>query len=40
MEQGGHVYILGSNTGTLYIGVTSGLYTRINPPAPLNIPSF
>ena len=29
LELGGHVYILGSNTGTLYIGVTSGLYTRI-----------
>ena len=29
MEKGGHVYILGSETGTLYIGVTSGLYVRI-----------
>jgi putative endonuclease len=29
MERGGHVYILGSSTGTLYIGVTSGLYTRV-----------
>ena len=29
LEQGGHVYILGSDTGTLYIGVTSGLYIRI-----------
>jgi putative endonuclease len=25
----GYVYILGSPTGTLYIGVTSDLYTRI-----------
>ena len=32
LEQGGHVYILGSNTGTLY--------TRINPPAPRKSPSF
>ena len=29
MERGGHVYILGSLTGTLYIGVTSGLYLRV-----------
>ena len=29
MLKGGHVYILGSATGTLYIGVTSGLYRRI-----------
>jgi putative endonuclease len=29
METGGHVYILGSTTGTLYIGMTSGLYTRV-----------
>ena len=28
MEKGGHVYILGSDTGTLYIGVTSGIYNR------------
>jgi putative endonuclease len=27
--QGGHSYILGSTTGTLYIGVTSNLYARI-----------
>lgn len=26
----GYVYILGSATGTLYIGVTSDLYTRIS----------
>jgi predicted GIY-YIG superfamily endonuclease len=26
---GGHIYILGSHTGTLYIGVTSNLYLRI-----------
>jgi putative endonuclease len=25
----GYTYILGSHTGTLYIGVTSDLYTRI-----------
>jgi putative endonuclease len=25
----GHVYILGSTTGTLYIGVTSELYLRV-----------
>ena len=29
MTKGGHVYILGSTTGTLYLGVTSGLYTRV-----------
>jgi putative endonuclease len=29
MEKGGHVYILGSESGTLYIGVTSGLYNRV-----------
>ena len=29
MEKGGHVYILGSTTGTLYIGVTSDLHSRI-----------
>ena len=28
---GGYVYILGSNTGTLYIGVTSNLYVRLMP---------
>ena len=26
---GGHIYILGSHTGTLYIGVTSDLYLRV-----------
>ena len=26
---GGHIYILGSHTGTLYIGVTSNLYLRV-----------
>jgi putative endonuclease len=26
---GGYVYILGSHTGTLYIGVTSNLYLRV-----------
>ncbi len=26
---GGYVYILGSSTGTLYVGVTSDLYVRI-----------
>ena len=26
---GGYVYILGSSTGTLYIGVTSDIYLRI-----------
>jgi putative endonuclease len=26
---GGYIYILGSNTGTLYIGVTSNLYQRV-----------
>ncbi len=26
---GGHIYILGSPTGTLYIGVTSNLYLRV-----------
>jgi predicted GIY-YIG superfamily endonuclease len=26
---GGHIYILGSHTGTLYIGVTSNLYVRV-----------
>jgi putative endonuclease len=26
---GGHIYILGSHTGTLYIGVTSNLYSRV-----------
>jgi putative endonuclease len=26
---GGYIYILGSHTGTLYIGVTSNLYLRI-----------
>ena len=26
---GGYIYILGSNTGTLYIGVTSNLYLRV-----------
>jgi predicted GIY-YIG superfamily endonuclease len=26
---GGHIYILGSPTGTLYIGVTSNLYSRV-----------
>jgi putative endonuclease len=26
---GGYVYILGSTTGTLYVGVTSDLYVRI-----------
>jgi predicted GIY-YIG superfamily endonuclease len=25
---GGYIYILGSHTGTLYIGVTSNLYLR------------
>jgi putative endonuclease len=29
MEKGGHIYILGSDTGTLYIGVTSALYDRV-----------
>ena len=26
---GGYVYILGSHTGTLYVGVTSNLYSRV-----------
>ena len=26
---GGNIYILGSDTGTLYIGVTSNLYLRV-----------
>jgi predicted GIY-YIG superfamily endonuclease len=26
---GGYIYILGSHTGTLYIGVTSNLYRRV-----------
>jgi putative endonuclease len=26
---GSHIYILGSHTGTLYIGVTSNLYLRV-----------
>jgi putative endonuclease len=26
---GGHIYILGSHTGMLYIGVTSNLYLRV-----------
>ena len=26
---GGYIYILGSHTGTLYIGVTSNLYQRV-----------
>jgi putative endonuclease len=26
---GGYIYILGSHTGTLYIGVTSNLYPRV-----------
>jgi putative endonuclease len=26
---GGYIYILGSDTGTLYIGVTSNLYLRV-----------
>jgi putative endonuclease len=26
---GGYIYILGSHTGTLYIGVTSNLYSRV-----------
>jgi putative endonuclease len=26
---GGHIYMLGSHTGTLYIGVTSTLYLRV-----------
>ena len=26
---GGYIYILGSDTGTLYIGVTSNLYRRV-----------
>jgi putative endonuclease len=26
---GGHIYILSSHTGTLYIGVTSNLYLRV-----------
>jgi putative endonuclease len=26
---GGYIYILGSQTGTLYIGVTSNLYLRV-----------
>jgi putative endonuclease len=26
---GGHIYILGGHTGTLYIGVTSNLYSRV-----------
>jgi putative endonuclease len=26
---GGDIYILGSHTGTLYIGVTSNLYSRV-----------
>jgi putative endonuclease len=29
MEKGGHIYILGSTTGTLYIGVTSAIYDRV-----------
>jgi putative endonuclease len=27
--QGGYTYIIGSHTGTLYIGVTSNLYVRL-----------
>ena len=27
--KGGHVYIIGSSSGTLYIGVTSDLYARV-----------
>ena len=26
---GGYIYILGSHTGTLYMGVTSNLYLRV-----------
>jgi putative endonuclease len=26
---GGYIYVLGSHTGTLYIGVTSNLYQRV-----------
>ena len=26
---GGYIYVLGSHTGTLYIGVTSNLYLRV-----------
>jgi putative endonuclease len=26
---GGYIYILGTHTGTLYIGVTSNLYLRV-----------
>jgi predicted GIY-YIG superfamily endonuclease len=26
---GGYIYMLGSHTGTLYIGVTSNLYLRV-----------
>jgi putative endonuclease len=26
---GGHIYILGSQTGTLYVGVTSNLFFRV-----------
>jgi predicted GIY-YIG superfamily endonuclease len=26
---GGYIYLLGSDTGTLYIGVTSNLYLRV-----------
>jgi predicted GIY-YIG superfamily endonuclease len=29
LMSGGYTYIVGSHTGTLYIGVTSDLYTRI-----------
>ena len=28
-SSGSHIYILGSHTGTLYIGVTSNLYLRV-----------
>jgi hypothetical protein len=28
---GGYIYILGSHTGTLYIGLTSNLYLRVIP---------
>jgi hypothetical protein len=27
---GGYIYILGGHTGTLYIGVPSNLYLRVN----------
>ena len=40
MSNGGHVYILGSATGTLYIGVTSDLYTRIHQHRTGSLPGF